>query len=47
MARFKQKQTGSVINVPDEKVAQVLAQGLYEQVDAKKQPAKKSAAAKK
>ena len=30
MARLRERNTGSVVNVPDEKVDQVLATGYYE-----------------
>lgn len=35
MAVLKERRTGSVVNVPDEKVAQVLAVGYYEVVSGK------------
>lgn len=45
MARLRERQTGAVVNVPDEKVDQVLALGYYERVDgsAKKAPSKSTA----
>lgn len=46
MALVRERNTGSTVNVPDDKVEQVVALGYYERVDApKKAPAK--AAAKK
>ena len=50
MARIRERNTGSVVNVPDEKVAQVVALGYYEPVKGDSAPAKKApakAAAKK
>jgi hypothetical protein len=47
MARLRQRDTGSVVNVPDEDAAGVLAFGYYERADevgAKKAPAKKAPA---
>jgi hypothetical protein len=41
MAQVRQRDTGSVMNVPDEKVAQVLATGNYELVKPAKKTAKK------
>lgn len=50
MARLKERNTGSVVNVPDEDEAAVLALGYYERAeggkrpaDARKAPAKKAA----
>jgi hypothetical protein len=43
MARLRERQTGAVVNVPDEKVDQVLALGYYERADAKRAPAKHTA----
>jgi hypothetical protein len=47
MARLKERQTGAVVNVPDEKVDQVLALGYNEPVDGPKKQAAKKAPAKK
>lgn len=47
MAQLRERQTGSLVNVPEEKVAQVLALGHYERVDEPKKTAAKKAAAKK
>lgn len=44
MPRLRERNTGSVVNVPEEKVAQVLALGYYERETAA--PAKKAAAKK-
>ena len=46
MAQLRERQTGSVVNVPDEKVAQVVALGYYEPVKSEKTPAKKAASSK-
>jgi hypothetical protein len=47
MARLKQRDTGSIVNVPDEDEEAVLATGYYERADKKassaKAPAKKAA----
>ena len=45
MGRLRQRDTGSVINVPDEDEAAVLALGYYEKADSKA-AAKKTAAKK-
>ena len=45
MARLKERNTGSVVNVPDEDEAAVLALGYYERADGKKAPAKAPAKA--
>lgn len=47
MALVRERHTGSVVNVPDEKVAQVTGLGYYELVDEKKPAAKKAAASSK
>jgi len=47
MARLRERQTGSVVNVPDEKVAQVLALGHYDLQDEGSKAGTKKAAAKK
>ena len=46
MAQLRERQTGSVVSVPDEKVAQVVALGYYEPVKSEKAPAKKAASSK-
>jgi hypothetical protein len=33
MARIRERNTGSVVNVPDEKVEQIVGLGYYERVD--------------
>lgn len=40
MARLKERNTGSLVNVPDEDAAAVLALGYYEPADKKATPAK-------
>jgi hypothetical protein len=40
MVQLRERNTGSVVNVPEEKVGNVLALGYYERVESK--PAKKS-----
>lgn len=50
MARLRERQTGAVVNVPDEKVAQVTALGHYELIDKPSksaQPAKTASRSKK
>jgi hypothetical protein len=46
MGQLRERNTGSVVNVPDEDEAAVLALGYYEQVKDKKESAKKSTAKK-
>lgn len=46
MARLRHIQTGSIVNVPDEKAERAAATGYFEPVDSGKQPAKKAAAKK-
>jgi hypothetical protein len=40
MALVRERNTGSVVNVPDEKVDQVVGLGYYERVDEPKKAAK-------
>lgn len=44
MARLRNTRTGSIVNVPDEKVASVSAVGYYEAADKASQSAVKAAA---
>ena len=46
MARLRERNTGSVVNVADEQVDAVLALGYYERVDEQKPAAKKAASSK-
>lgn len=46
MGRLVQRDTGSVVNVPDEDEAAILALGYYDR-EQKSEPAKKAAASKK
>jgi hypothetical protein len=47
MPRLVERNTGSVVNVPEEKVANVLALGYYERKQGDDKTAAKKAAAKK
>lgn len=46
MGRLRERNTGSVVNVPDEDEAEVLALGYYERVDEPKKTAAKKTTAK-
>lgn len=46
MARLRERQTGAVVNVPDEKVDAVRALGYYEPIDDAPKAAKKTATKK-
>jgi hypothetical protein len=46
MPRLRNRFTGSVVNVPEEKVAGLNARGFDSMDDAKKAPAKKAASSK-
>jgi hypothetical protein len=47
MARLRERNTGSTVNVPDDQVDLVLGLGYYERADEPRQPAKKAAPRKK